>query len=194
VGVAERPLAGERRSGDLAVFVPLPDGALVVAIDGLGHGDAAADASAAAAEVLRDGAAAEPGALLARCHTALTGTRGAVMTLAWFDLAAGRLIWTGVGNVDGRLVRSGAGPRTPTEGPFVRGGVVGHQLPTVRATTSELRAGDLVVLATDGIASTYADALATGGPAQAIAERILREHAKPADDALVVVVRHRPAP
>ena len=38
-----------RRSGDLAVFAPYDGGALVAAIDGLGHGDAAADAAEVAA-------------------------------------------------------------------------------------------------------------------------------------------------
>ena len=51
------------------------------------------------------------------------------MTLAWFDLDAGRLAWTGVGNVEGRLVHAGSGPRAPTEGALTKGGVVGYNLP-----------------------------------------------------------------
>ena len=47
---AGEPLAGEDRSGDLAVWVPYEGGALVAVIDGLGHGGPAADASEAAAE------------------------------------------------------------------------------------------------------------------------------------------------
>ena len=52
VGVAERALEGERRSGDRAVFAAYDGGALVAAIDGLGHGGGAADAADAAAKVL----------------------------------------------------------------------------------------------------------------------------------------------
>ena len=37
-GEAGAPLAGESRSGDLAVFAPYDGGALVAVIDGLGHG------------------------------------------------------------------------------------------------------------------------------------------------------------
>ena len=44
-GIAERALPGEERSGDHAVFVTRSDGALVAAIDGLGHGGEAADAA-----------------------------------------------------------------------------------------------------------------------------------------------------
>ena len=79
--------AGERRSGDLAVFAPSARGGLVAVIDGLGHGDAAADASEVAAEILSAHADDEPQRLLERCHEELRRTRGAVMTLAWFDLA-----------------------------------------------------------------------------------------------------------
>jgi negative regulator of sigma-B (phosphoserine phosphatase) len=189
-GVAERALAGERRSGDLAVFAPYAGGALVAAIDGLGHGDDAADASAAAAVVLAEDPSREPGQLIEACHRALTGTRGAVMTLAWFDLDAGRLSWTGVGNVEGRLVRAASGLRAPTEGALTKGGVVGYNLPSVRVTGTALEDGDVMVLATDGIDSGFASAIMAGGPAQWIADRILAAHGKAGDDALVVVVRY----
>jgi hypothetical protein len=154
----------------------------------------AAEASAVARGALEAGAELALPALIARCHAAMAGTRGAVMTCAAFDLEHGRLVWTGVGNVEGRLVRADAGPQTPTEGPFLRGGVVGHQLPPVRETTTDLRDGDLLVFTTDGIASDYGAALRPGGSVQGIADRILAAHAKPTDDALVVVVRHRAGP
>ena len=51
-GEAGAPLAGESRSGDLAVFAPYEGGALVATIDGLGHGGGAADAAEAAAAIL----------------------------------------------------------------------------------------------------------------------------------------------
>ena len=51
-GVAALTHAGERRSGDVAVFAPSQRGGLVAVIDGLGHGDGAADAAEAAARVL----------------------------------------------------------------------------------------------------------------------------------------------
>jgi hypothetical protein len=49
-----------------------------------------------------------------------------------------------------------------------------------------------MVLATDGIDYGFADAIRAGGPAQEIADRILAEHGKQGDDALVVVVRYQP--
>ena len=192
LGVAERALAGEYRSGDRAVLVAYEGGALVAAIDGLGHGGDAADAAAVAADVLSAHPDDEPVHLIEACHRALARTRGAVMTLAWFDLGSERLSWTGVGNVEGRLVHPGAAYGAPTEGALTKGGVVGYNLPSIRVTSAELTAGDVMVLATDGIDSRFAQAIAQGGSAQDVADRILAEHAKESDDALVVVVRYLP--
>ncbi len=110
LGIAERPLPGQARSGDRAVLAEFAGGALVAAIDGLGHGEKAADAAAIAADVLAERRDDEPEDLIEACHAALRLTRGVVMTLAWFDLAGGRMSWTGVGNVEGRLVHAAAGP------------------------------------------------------------------------------------
>jgi negative regulator of sigma-B (phosphoserine phosphatase) len=189
-GVAGRALAGERRSGDRAVLALFDGGALVAAIDGLGHGAEAADAADAAAAVLIQRPDDEPVRLLQACHRALARTRGAVMTLAWFDLAERRLRWTGVGNVEGRLMHAGAGARATTEGALTRGGVVGYNLPSIHVTGTDLEYGDVIVLATDGIDSGFARAIAAGGSAQEMADRILDAHGKESDDALAVVVRY----
>lgn len=190
LGVAERALPGEQRSGDRAVLVAYDGGALVAAIDGLGHGGEAADAADVAAAVIAREPDAEPVRLIDACHAALAGTRGAVMTLAWFDLVGASLSWTGVGNVEGRLVHASAGPGAPTHGALTKGGVVGYNLPAIRVTGTDLEDGDVMVLATDGIDSGFARAISAGGSAEEIADRILAEHGKASDDALVVVVRY----
>ena len=189
-GVAGAALEGEDRSGDLAVFAPTSSGALVCLIDGLGHGAPAADAAEAAAEVIRHHAEGPPQHLLDRCHEALRETRGVVMTLAWFDVGAGSLEWTGVGNVDARLWHPSAGGRHDVA--LVFGGVVGYQVPRVRPSTLALAPGDLLVMVTDGIDPGFAATLDGGGPAQAVAERVFAAHSKGTDDALVVVVRYLP--
>jgi negative regulator of sigma-B (phosphoserine phosphatase) len=188
--VAGAALEGEDRSGDLAVFAPTSAGGLVCLIDGLGHGAAAADAAAAAAEVIRHHAEAAPQELLDRCHEALRETRGVVMTLAWFDIGAGEIVWTGVGNVDARLWHPSEGGRHDVA--LVFGGVVGYQVPRVRPSTLTLTPGDLLVMVTDGIDPGFAAALDGGGAAQTVAERIFSAHGKGTDDALVIVVRYLP--
>jgi phosphoserine phosphatase RsbX len=189
-GVAGLAHEGERRSGDLAVFVPSQRGGLVAVIDGLGHGNAAADAAEAAAEVLRREVERPPQELLENCHSALRRTRGAVMTLAWFDLEKREMTWTGVGNVEARFVRAGTGVDARHASPVVLGGVVGFNLPQVRLGTIPLEPGDAVVLATDGVTADFSASLSSGVGAQELAERVLERHGKGTDDALAVVVRY----
>ena len=109
VGEAGAPMAGEVRSGDVAVFAATAAGGLACLIDGLGHGPEAADAAETCADVVRANADAPPQDLLDRCHTALLDSRGAVMTAAWFDLRRGTVAWAGVGRTRARTSRSCSG-------------------------------------------------------------------------------------
>ena len=131
-----------------------------------------------------------PQELLELCHEELRRTRGAVMTLAWFDLEARTMVWTGVGNVEARFVRAGDSGDARHASPVVLGGVVGFNLPQVRLGTIPLEPGDAVVLATDGVAADYSSSLESGIAAQELAERVLERHGKGTDDALAVVVRY----
>ena len=94
-----------------------------------------------------------------------------------------------MGNVDARLVRSG--PELREEVALVFGGVVGYRLPKIRVATMDLARGDVLVMITDGIEGAISPALAGGGAAQALADRIFAMHGKGTDDALAVVVRYR---
>jgi negative regulator of sigma-B (phosphoserine phosphatase) len=189
-GVAGKAHEGEGRSGDVAVFAPTSRGGLLAVLDGLGHGDAAADASEAAAEVITAHADAEPQRLLERCHEQLRRTRGAVVTIAWFDLEAREMAWTGVGNVEARFIRATDGPEARHDSPVVLGGVVGYNLPQVRLGTIPLQPGDSVVIATDGVAADYSVSLEAGITAQELADRVLARHGKGTDDALAAAVRY----
>ncbi len=188
-GVAGAPHFGESRSGDIAVFAPTAAGALACLIDGLGHGPEAADAAEACAAVVRANAESDAQDLLEACHEALLETRGVVMTVAWFDLERSELSWAGVGNVDARLVRSG--PELREDVALVFGGVIGYRMPRVRPATMALERGDVLVMITDGIDGAISPALAGGGAAQTMAERIFTMHGRGTDDALAVVVRFR---
>jgi phosphoserine phosphatase RsbX len=189
-GIAARSRRGEATSGDLAVVTLLPDGALVAGIDGLGHGSEAARAARTAADVLRERATQDLVALVQRCHAALRDTRGAAISLAFISASRSAMTWLGVGNVEGRVL-SGDRSATRPKGSLALGrGVAGHELPTVTTATLEVRPGDVLVLATDGIESAFADSLDISGSTQAISDRILAEHGKRTDDALVVAVRY----
>jgi phosphoserine phosphatase RsbX len=189
-GMAMRCRRGEATSGDLAVVSLLPEGVLVAGIDGLGHGDEAARAARKAAEVVRQSPSQDLALLVQRCHDALKGTRGAAITLAFVSLSEGGVTWLGVGNVEGRVLSGDPSAAQPKGSLPLGTGVPGHELPPVRATKLDLRTGDVIVLATDGVASAFADSLDVSGSTQAISERILSDHWKPLDDGLVVTVRY----
>ena len=188
--VATRCRRGETTSGDLAVVTLLPEGVLVAGIDGLGHGDEAARAARKAAEVLRESPSRDLVLLVERCHAALKGTRGAAISLAFVSPSDRGVTWLGVGNVEGRVLSGDPSAIRPKGSLPLGNGVPGHELPPVRAATLELRTGDVLVLATDGVEAVFADSLDISGSTQAISERILADHWRPTDDALVVAVRY----
>ena len=190
LGIAARCRHGEATSGDLAVVNLLPAGALVAGIDGLGHGSEAARAARRAAEVMRESPGEDLVRLVQRCHSALRGTRGAAISVAFVSALESRMTWLGVGNVEGRVL-SGDPAETRPKGSLALGrGVPGHELPAVRAATIAVQPGDVLLLATDGVGAGFADSLELSGSSQTISERILSDHWKQSDDALVIVVRY----
>lgn len=188
VATAARTLSGQAESGDVAVVEPFPAGVLVAAVDGLGHGPEAATASRAAAETLRAHAADPVGELLSRCHRRLKGTRGAVMSVASFD-DDGTMTWTGVGNVEGVLVRAAPGGGPPRESLLLRGGLVGERLPAERVETLSLRPRDVLVFATDGVRAGFGSSVRVDAAVQEIADEIIDRFGRGQDDVMVVVVR-----
>jgi hypothetical protein len=168
---------------------PFPNGALVAAVDGLGHGAEAAVAAQTAIATLREHAGEPILKLLERCHEALHETRGVVLTLASFNAVDGTMSWLGVGSVEGLLLKAGVpGGRADV---MLYGGVVGLHLPAPRASAVPVAPGDTLVLATDGIRGCFADKLRLEEAPRQMAEGILARDAKGTDDALVVVARYR---
>jgi serine phosphatase RsbU (regulator of sigma subunit) len=193
VGVAVRALPGQRASGDCEVVRTFTDGALLAAVDGLGHGLDAAEAAQRGCKTLELYAGEAPVALVRRCHAELRGTRGAAMSIASFDARQRTLTWISVGNVEGVLWRKES-DRMHRSGLVTRGGVVGSTLPALQDEVLPVSAGDLLILATDGIRREFAEEPAQHLPPQALANQILARFARETDDALVVVARFVAAP
>jgi negative regulator of sigma-B (phosphoserine phosphatase) len=193
-GVATLALPGQVESGDLPLVKPLPNGVLVAAVDGLGHGAAAAAAARSAVHILERHAHESLLSLVERCHQGLLDTRGVVMSLASFHVPDETMTWLGVGNVEGMLLRADVHARPPREGVLLRGGVVGYQLPALSAAVLPVTRGDLLIFATDGIRSSFAQGPSRSDPPQQLADRILAEHGKGTDDALVLVARYLGGP
>ena len=177
-------------SGDLHVVALLPHGALLAVIDGLGHGPEAALAAREAAAVLRANAERPVLDLIERCHERLRKTRGAVMSLVSLDTRSATIDCCGVGNVEGVLFRAHTGSGRKRETIPLRGGVVGYRLPVTKVSTQEVSAGDVLILVSDGIQSSFSDKIELDSQPQLIADAILAQCAKGSDDALVLVVRY----
>ena len=117
------------------------------------------------------------------------------MTLARIDFEAGQLYWTGVGNVTANLVAKAAMGVKIRSSARLAAGIVGYRIPEISpAQVVPIRTGDLLIIASDGIAEDHLDHIDFAAPATAIAEQILAKHAKVSDDAMVLAARHRGAP
>ncbi|KZS83349.1 stage II sporulation protein M [Mycobacterium persicum] len=191
--VAGRPRPGEHTCGDLPIAVQIGgDAALFGVLDGLGHGPEAARAARIAVKVLDDARDERLEVLIQLCHRMLYGTRGVAMTLARIDFSAGGLCWTGVGNVAANLVAKAISGVRISSSVRLTAGIVGYRVPEVTpAKVVPIRAGDLLVVASDGITDDHLDHIDFAASATAIAEQILVKHAKDTDDAMVLAARHR---
>jgi phosphoserine phosphatase RsbX len=183
-------MVGQAASGDRHLVKPFPGGVLVAVVDGLGHGPEAAAAAALAVHTLESYAEQPVISLVERCHKTLRGTRGAVMSLASYSARESTMAWVGVGNVEGVLLRRPGTLRAGRESLLLRGGLVGTQVPTLTAAVIPVKWGDILILASDGIRREFAGDVIVTDPPQTIADRILAEHGKTTDDALVLVSRY----
>ena len=192
-GVDAAPFPGQQSSGDSHLVLMHPGGALVVAVDALGHGPEAERAALRAVALFAETPAAPIAEQLRRCHHALLGDRGVVASLAAFDVATGIMTWAGVGNVEAVLVRPNDGRPPSRSGLVVIGGVVGGDLPEVRPQQLPIAPGDVVVFATDGVRRDFVDAVDPQTPPESLAADLLARFAKGTDDALVLAIRYEGA-
>ena len=181
------PMAGEEACGDAWCRRDGPGGFTLMVADGLGHGPSAAEAAHAATRTFRAAKEeAAPSAILTEMHAALRPTRGAAVGVARVEDS--HVIFAGVGNIAATLVDSGADVRRMVS----HNGTVGHIARTIRDFTYPVAAGALLVLASDGIGTSWRlDAYPGLIPRHPtlIAGVLLRDFSRGRDDATVLVAR-----
>ncbi|MBI3969043.1 MAG: SpoIIE family protein phosphatase [Chloroflexi bacterium] len=187
IGVATRPYPGECVSGDDWLIDIYEGICRLTVLDALGHGPAAAAVAQIAKEAIAARPDLDPMETLRVGHGALTGTRGAAISVATLDPTAGRLTFAGISNVEGSVFLAGRQERLITYR-----GIVGSASRTVRPFDHSLVADWLLIVHTDGVSNRFdLDQLAgvDRHDVQALADAILARWARKTDDATVLVAR-----
>jgi hypothetical protein len=92
--------------------------------------------------------------------------------------------------VEGLLRRAGVSTNASDEALLLRPGILGIQLPPLSASIVPVMQGDTLIFVTDGITPGFVDKLNLRDPPQELADRILAQHGKSTDDALVLIARY----
>ena len=194
LGVVCLPVPGQTECGDAWRVADDRRHLTMMVVDGLGHGPGAAGVSASALELFPAIAHSPPKAAMTRLDAALRGTRGAALSFAVIDEQTRTVHFSGVGNVDGRVLLVETGKSGSHLVP--QNGIVGHTMPTLRPMSVPFPVGSRLVMHSDGISAKWRpDAyagLAKVHPAL-VAGLIYRDGARGNDDATIVVLADRPA-
>ncbi|HEX4354347.1 MAG TPA: ATP-binding SpoIIE family protein phosphatase [Polyangiales bacterium] len=146
------PLEGEIICGDgfALAIQPEEQRASALIVDGLGHGQGAADATFAAIRTFHSHAAASPHAIVERMHDALRSTRGAAVGVVELSWASGQLRFVGVGNCVGMIL---GGAQTQSLASY--NGIVGARLPRLHEFNYPWPEQGLLLLHSDGASARW---------------------------------------
>lgn len=180
-------LEGEDVCGDGFAVIAEAERAVILIVDGLGHGQGAADASLAAIQAFQAQAAQPPRAIVERMDGALRSTRGAALAVVELSWGVRQLRFAGVGNCAG-TVFGGDQPQSLAS----YNGIVGGKLPRLREFTYPWPEDGLLVLHTDGMNTRWSldpyPGLSRRHPSL-IAGVLYRDFSRQRDDVTVLAVR-----
>jgi negative regulator of sigma-B (phosphoserine phosphatase) len=185
-GAAVRPKQGQTVSGDVYVLEHYGEGQVLAAvIDGLGGGTQAYHAAQLAADTLRRMPDYPLPDLIRTAHTALYGSRGAVIGILRLDTTVHKAWYIGVGNIGIHAFS------TQQIKPISKNGILGARLPALLELHYTYNPGDTFVLYSDGISTRWSldSKLDLRTSPQDLADTLLGSFGKTIDDATVLVVR-----
>jgi len=186
VGIAQRALADSRYCGDQCAYWRIGPQTTLCMVDGVGHGKDAQKAAMAALDYVAEHLSRTLVDVFEGCDAALDRTRGVVMGIAVVDDSAGKLTYAAVGDTSAILVGTKSVMLQSAHG------IVGDGYRGLRVQSVEVRAGDLMVMHTDGVRNaddTASYVQMTQRDVQEIAEQIMKERMRGDDDAAVLVYR-----
>jgi anti-sigma regulatory factor (Ser/Thr protein kinase) len=186
IGAVSVPMLGQDVCGDSWSVAAGPEETTLLVADGLGHGPEAAEAAVEAVRLFHRFNGHRAPVLLEYIHGGLRATRGAAVSVARFQPASGKMIYSGVGNVAGVLTSNGELRRMVS-----MPGTAGHNARKIQAFEYPFTSG-LVILHSDGIASSWTlekyPNLAARHPTL-IAAVLYRDLTRHRDDATVLVAK-----
>lgn len=178
IGFAQRPCPGFTVSGDAVVVREEEKAALFGVVDALGHGPKAAEVARVALEYLEQVELQESVAsIIEGLHEALRHTRGAAAGLCLARSGYAEL--SIVGNVEIHSVGTKVGV-------VASPGILGRKVRALRTSRTRLRSGDRIAVFSDGLSRVDLHAVRRLCPSTASRD-LLRVHARPSDDASIVV-------
>ncbi|WP_027366614.1 ATP-binding protein [Desulfocurvibacter africanus] len=188
MGMVMLPKPGEEACGDGWCVSLTDNGLTVLVIDGLGHGPQAAAASQEAVRAFSEQPDLVPSEAVHNLHGRLRHTRGAAAAVA--DIRTGRdtLVFAGIGNIAGRIVR----PDGAMTSLVSMSGIVGHQFRKLLDFSYAWGDDDLLVMNTDGLRTGWDFSAYPGLEHQhpaIIAGVLYRDFVRGSDDVAVVVLR-----
>lgn len=181
------PAPNELECGDAWCFVERAGGALVMGVDGLGHGLIASRAARTACDVFITEKTRPPGVVLERIHNALRTTRGAAVIILDIDWDRRQLLAAGIGNMVAAIVEGTATKRIPSYN-----GIVGYATPRIRELSYAITPDATIIFHSDGLHTTWQPERYPGlmqHSCAAIAGVLYRDCKRGRDDSLVVALR-----
>jgi anti-sigma regulatory factor (Ser/Thr protein kinase) len=188
-GAVSLPMAGEEVCGDHWAIKEVAGRALLLVVDGLGHGPQAADAAREAVRVFEATASFGPAEIIQAAHTALRSTRGAALAIAQLDRERGEVRYAGVGNIAGSVHGPAEGRSTSM---VSHNGTVGHTIRKVQEFTYTWTPGSLLIMHSDGLATQWQLGRYTGLASRhpgIVAGALYRDFKRGRDDVTVVAMR-----
>jgi anti-sigma regulatory factor (Ser/Thr protein kinase) len=187
IGAVRVAAPGETESGDDWAFFADDRRAVMMVVDGLGHGPHAAKAAHEAVRVFEANHSQSAERILQLTHAALLPTRGAAVAVAEVDLAARQLQYAALGNISAAIVWAGG-----SRNMIGQNGTAGGEFRRIRPITYPWTSGGAIVMHSDGLAShlnlqAYPGLI--GRHPSLVAGVLYRDFTRGRDDATVVVAR-----
>jgi len=186
--IAIRPLLGNISDcGDTGRIIKCDGRYFLALVDVLGHGAEARRVAVSAEKYLDSHFGSELLSVMEGLQRCLTGTRGAVAALFFFDPETEEYAYTGIGNITVRIFGYKPASLIPKDG------IVGFGSVRTKLVTGKLSRGDTLLMHSDGIKEHF-DVLDCAGlfakDAREIADGILAKFGKKSDDASCIVFKY----